>query len=283
MRVVRPTTLRRDRGLIDTYLLPVFDGTLLSAIAVEDIQALLARVVRGQSSSTARRLLAVLGKILGDAVKSDYIRENPVERIDPRDKPRTRKNIQAIDVDKLLNLLRALPQEWAVLSMVAVLTGLRWGELAGLEWSDVDFVAGQIYVRRAIPAGAREPQDLKSVASNRSVDMVWPVRQVLLDLVRHGPLTFPGPNGGPLNHRWFHRRIWVPMTSSPERGLRFHDLRHSFASLLLAWGEPILYVSEQLGHASAAFTLATYARLIRQGRRLDKEETLQKLLAATMR
>jgi integrase len=55
--------------------------------------------------------------------------------------------------------------------------------------------------------------------------------------------------------------------------LRFHDLRHGFASLLLAWGEPILYVSRQLGHSSAAFTHSTYAHLIEQGRRLDKEQT----------
>ena len=58
------------------------------------------------------------------------------------------------------------------------------------------------------------------------------------------------------------------------------NTRRGFASLLLAWGEPILYVSQQLGHSSAAFTLTTYAHLIQQGRRLDKEQTLQKLVAA---
>ncbi len=93
-------------------------------------------------------------------------------------------------------------------------------------------------------------------------------------------LVFPGIRGGPLNHGWFHGRVWREATRHIESSLRFHDLRHGFASLMLAWEEPILYVSQQLGHSSAAFTLSTYAHLIQQGRKLDKEETLRKLSAA---
>jgi integrase len=110
--------------------------------------------------------------------------------------------------------------------------------------------------------------------------MLSPVRQTLLDMHQRGQLVFPGARGGPLNHGWFNRRIWRKTTEATRSHLRFHDLRHGFASLLLAWGEPILYVSQQLGHSSAAFTLTTYAHLIQQGRKLDKEDTLQKLFAA---
>jgi len=137
-----------------------------------------------------------------------------------------------------------------------------------------------MHVRRPIPAGEKALLDPKSLASNRSVDMCWPVRYILLHLPRRGPLLFSGARGGPLAHGWFHRRIWRPAVHACDSHLRFHDLRHGFASLLLAWGEPILYVSQQLGHNSAATTLATYAHIIRQGRRLDKEDTLQKLVGA---
>jgi len=163
---------------------------------------------------------------------------------------------------------------------MAVLTGLRWGEIASLEWSDIDLDAGKIHVRRATPAGTKGSQDPKSLTSHRGIDMLWPVRQALLDVPQRGQLVFPGARGGPLNHGWFHRRIWRKTTEAARSHLRFHDLRHGFASLLLAWGEPILYVSQQLGHSSAAFTLTTYAHLIQQGRKLDKEETLQKLFTA---
>ena len=280
IRIARPTTLRRDKGLINAYLRPAFASTLLSAITIEDVRALLARVTKEQSPSTSRRLLAVLGKMFADAVKNDYVRQNPVDRLDRRDKPQVHKTARAIDLDELLRLLGALPDRWAAFSLVAVLTGLRWGEIASLEWPDIDFDAGKILVRRATPAGTKGSHDPKSLTSHRAIDMLWPVRQALLDVPQRGQLVFPGARGGPLNHGWFHRRIWRKTTSAAGSQLRFHDLRHGFASLLLAWGEPILYVSQQLGHSSAAFTLTTYAHLIQQGRRLDKEETLQQMSAA---
>ena len=287
VRIARPTTLRRDRGLINTYLCPTFAGTLLNAITIEDVRALLARVTKEQSASTSRRLLAVLGKMFADAVKSDYVRQNPVERLDRRDKPQPRKNMRTVDLDEMLILVKSLPGRWSTLALVAVLTGVRWGEIASLEWSDVDFETGKINVRKATPAGTKGAQDPKSLTSHRSIDLLWPIRQALLDMPQRGRLIFPGARGGPLNHGWFNRRIWLPAartlqnTQAQGRPLRFHDLRHGFASLLLAWGEPILYVSQQLGHSSAAFTLSTYTHLIQQGRRLDKDEILQRLFEAT--
>jgi integrase len=125
----------------------------LNAITVEDIRTLLARVAKEQSPSTSRRLLAVLGKIFADAVKSDYVRQNPIEKLDRGDKPQVRKNTRVIDLDDLLTLLEALPRRWATFSLVAALTGLRWGEIASLEWPDLDFTVGKIHIRRATPAG----------------------------------------------------------------------------------------------------------------------------------
>jgi len=280
VRIARATTLRRDKGLINTYLRPTFANTLLSAITLEDIQSLLARVTKERSQSTSRRLLAVLGKMLADAAKSDYVRQNPVEKLDRRDKPQPRRNPKDIDLDELLRVIETLPGRWATFSLAAVLTGLRWGEIASLQWSDIDFGGGKIHVRRATPAGTKGPQDPKSLTSHRNIDMLPQVRQTLLDMPQRTQLVFPGTRGGPLNHGWFHRHIWRKTTEAARSHLRFHDLRHGFASLLLAWGEPILYVSQQLGHSSAAFTLTTYAHLIQQGRKLDKEETLQKMFAA---
>ncbi len=282
IRIARPTTLRRDKGLINTYLRPAFGSTLLNAITVEDIRALLAKVTKKRSPSTSRRLLAVLGKMFADAARSDYVRQNPVEKLDRGDKPQARKNARAIDLDELLNVLKTLPGRWSAFALVAALTGLRWGEIASLEWTDVDSDAGKIHVRRATPAGTRGPQDPKSLMSQRSIDVLWPVRQALLDFPQRGRLIFPGARGGPLNHSWFHRNIWRDSTLKLGSRLRFHDLRHGFASLLLAWGEPILYVSQQLGHSSAAFTLSTYAHLIQQGRRLDQEATMRRLFEAAM-
>lgn len=283
MRIARLTTVRRDRGLINTYLRPAFDGTLLNAITVEEIRALLSRVAKEQSPATARRLLAVLSKMMGDAMRSDYVRQNPVDKLDRREKPQVRRRAQAIDLDEIVRLLEILPGRWAPFALMAVLTGLRWGEIVALEWTDVDFEAGKINVRRATPVGTTGPQDPKSLTSQRSIDLLWPVRQMLLDLPQRGRLLFPGARGGTLSHGWFNKHIWHAATDKIGGHLRFHDLRHGFASLLLSWNESILYISQQLGHSSAAFTLSTYTHLIQQERKLDKDGTLQRLFAAARR
>ncbi len=283
IRIARLTTLRRDKGLINTYLRPAFGGTLLNAITVEDIRTLLARVTKEQSPSTARRMLAVLSKMMGDAMRADYVRQNPVDKLDRRDKPQVRRSARAIDLNELLHLLEILPGRWAAFALVAVLTGLRWGEIVAVEWTDIDLDAGKINVRRATPAGTMGPQDPKSLTSQRSIDLLWPVRQTLLDLPQRSRLIFPGARDGTLSHGWFHKNIWRKATDKIGSHLRFHDLRHGFASLLLAWGESILYVSQQLGHSSAAFTLSTYTHLIQQDRKLDKDDMLQKLFTAARR
>jgi integrase len=284
MRTARPTTLRRDRGLINTYLNPSFGSTLLSRITVDDILTLLSRVTRERSPGTSRRLLAVLGKILGDAAKRDYIFQNPIAKLDRWDKPRARrKPPQALTLDELMRLLKSLPSRWAALSLFATLTGLRWSEIASLEWSDFDFGQKKIRVRRATPVGTNIPSELKSFTSHRSVNMLWPIQFAFINAPRRGHLVFPGLRGGLINHGWFNRRIWLATTRGVGIHYRFHDLRHTFASLLLAWGEPILYVSQQLGHSRADFTLTTYAHLIQEDHRLNKEETLQNLFRAAHR
>lgn len=283
IRIARLTTLRRDKSLINTYLRPAFGGTLLNAITVEDIRTLLATVTKKQSPGTARWLLAVLSKMMGDAVRSDYVRQNPIDKLDRRDKPQVRRSARAIDLDELLRLLESMPGRWAAFALAGVLTGLRWGEIVALEWTDIDLDAGKINVRRATPVGTTGPQDPKSLTSQRSIDLLWPVRQTLLDLPQRGRLIFPGARGGTLSNGWFHKSIWREATEKIGSNLRFHDLRHGFASLLLAWGESILYVSQQLGHSSAAFTLSTYTHLIQQNRKLDKDGTLQRLFTAARR
>jgi integrase len=282
-RLVRPTTFRRDEGLIKKYLIPTFGNQILNSITAEEIRTLLARVSKEQSPSTARRLLAVLSKMLRDAARSDYVRQNPVDKLDRSDKPQSRKLAKAIDLDELLAVVKALPHRWATFGLVKVLTGLRWGEIASLEWTDVDFQTGKINVQRATPAGTSGAGDPKSLTSRRSVDMLWPVKQALLDMPQRGRLVFPGVRGGPLSYGWFSRYVWRPAAAEAGSRLRLHGLRHGFASLLLAWEEPILYVSQQLGHSSAGFTLSTYAHLIQQGRKLDKETTLRKLATAAHR
>jgi len=75
-------------------------------------------------------------------------------------------------------------------------------------------------------------------------------------------------------------KAWRPTVEHLGLRVRFHDLRHGFGSLLLAFGDPLTYVPSQLGHSSPGFTLSTYLHTVKEGRRLDKDATLARLEAA---
>jgi len=283
-RTVREKTMDRDKRLLRVHLLPALGNSPLHTIRPEQIATLVAHLseeVNPQTNRpkihTARRAFALLSKMLNDAMKRDYLRENPVRKID---KPRLPHcEMKLLSVEEVVRLVAAVAPRWRPLVFVGLLTGLRWGELAALEWDDIDHNAGKLYVRRAIPANTKQVTAPKTQGSYRAVDLLPPVQQALLDMPRRSRLVFPADRGGYLNHRMFHRHVWKPtvLNLRLKSRFRFHDLRHTFASLLFAWGEQALYVAQQLGHSSVNVTLGIYGHLMREGRRLDKDLTLSRL------
>jgi integrase len=179
-------------------------------------------------------------------------------------------------VDELCVLVAAIPPTWRPMVFVDLLTGLRWGEITAWRWADLHLGVGKASVWQNIPVGERVPGSTKGGAQ-RVVDLFPAVVNVLMDVPQRGQLVFPGTRGGRLSYGWFRRQTWEPAMERAELNLTFHDLRHGFAGLLLAFGYAILYVSQQLGHSSAKITLDTYGHIMEEGHRLDRGFTLRKL------
>ena len=161
---------------------------------------------------------------------------------------------------------RAAPLEWRSVWLVGMFTGLRPGELQAMMWTDQnwpDFTANRIHVRVAYEAKSKVLGAPKTDRSMRDVDMVPTVRQVLKDLPRHpSGIIFPG-SAGEMFARSNMARAWKrTLDGTGVRPIRPYDLRHTFASLLIAAGKNPLYVARQLGHFSAGFTLDTYGHLM---------------------
>lgn len=280
-RTVRATTARRDGGLARKYLIPEFGDRLIGDLKPSDFAVFAARVTRDVSAYTARRALAVASAALHDAVEDERIPKNPV-----RLPPIPKKTHEEVSLDAYCAVVAAMTTRWRPFVFAALLTGLRFSELTALTWADIDFEAGKLYVRRQKTSGifgeeARGVQPLKTEASHRPVDMLPSLRRMLLDIPQHSELglVFPGERGGYISHSHF-MKAWRPKVKRLGLRVRFHDLRHGFGSLLLAFGEPLTYVSSQLGHSSASFTLSTYLHTVREGRRLDKDATLARLEAS---
>lgn len=149
---------------------------------------------------------------------------------------------------------------------LAIMSGARQGELIGLKWSDVDWTNRQIHIQRTFNNQAW--YDPKTPTSDRKIDLgpsmiadlkEWKLACPSNDL----DLVFPNEALMPINHNNMVKRYFEPaLKDAGIERIRFHDLRHTYASLLIDQGENIKYIQSQLGHSTPSVTLNIYAHLI---------------------
>lgn len=148
---------------------------------------------------------------------------------------------------------------------IELATGLRRGELLGLKWEDIDLAAGIIRVHRQIARinGEIVEAPLKTKNSYRVVSISPQAIEVLQEQKRKTKeeYVFPSPNGGPISPDSVNNMLKRVLERAGIPKVRFHDLRHTFATLALQNGVDIKTVSGMLGHFSAGFTLDTYAHV----------------------
>ena len=239
------------------------------------------RQEEGMSLGTLRKVLVTLGQIMAYAVRHRYVRHNPVR---DAERPRETGNEVKGEVFRILSpaeiraLLNAADSEkYKTLYMMAIFTGARQGELLGLKWSDVEWETKQVHVQRNFTKGRFF--DTKTKTSRRKIDlaptMLLQLKKWKLACPPNEPdLVLPNEAGQPMNYSNMMSRHYVPAlvkaciatkleNGTIEGAIRFHDLRHTFASLLIAQGENIKYVQAQLGHSSPMVTPNVYAHLMK--------------------
>jgi len=150
---------------------------------------------------------------------------------------------------------------------LAIFSGTRQGELLWLKWSDIDWENNQIHIKRTF--NNQKWYNVKTEQLNRKIDLgpammkelkTWKVACPPNKLV----LIFPNNAGRPINHNnMVNRYFRTALDKAKVKRIRFHDLRHNFASLLIEQRENIKYIQSQLGHASPIVTLSVYAHLMK--------------------
>jgi integrase len=281
-----PRTLEAHRYQLDRHLLPALGRRRIAAITVDDIAELLHLLRRkGCSAKTAASALATLQSVMRFARRCGWIIADPVERLEYDERPRPQRRRQRAlgraEIERLLDASRA-PGDRLMLGTV-LYTGLRMSELLGLVWDDVDFPAGVIHVRAQLSRAHRgEPGRRvapKTPASVRDVPLVPQLAKLLSAHKQQKPsrprrgLGVRDRAGHPYGHRNVSRRClgraaqlaglngdgWPP--------LRFHDLRHTFAShLIVDLGLDPAQVSRMLGDARITITLDIYTHLFEDAR-----------------
>ncbi len=280
-RALKPSTLRGYRSIIDAYLLPAFGPRRLEDITTREVElwrSQLTRVGGGRkpkkqqdeqiddeqprplrplANNSKNRIVTLLHGVMARACKVYGLPTNPLAEIE-RHPVRIAGDIDVFSPEEVWALVRAAASEQdGAIFLTAAFTGLRRGELIALHWRDVDFTGSLLRVRASYAAGALTAPKSGKV---RSVPLAPDVAKALAKLTQRSHFTgeddlvFVGEAGSYLDGSALRRRYKSSLKKAGLRQLRFHDLRHTFGTRMIAKAD-IRRVQEWMGHADIQTTM----------------------------
>ncbi|MBI4636278.1 MAG: site-specific integrase [Candidatus Rokubacteria bacterium] len=290
------------RQIVANHLKPTFGQLRLDGIAPSHVRAFIAEKLGGRGCSkhdvpardcetcvaplarnTVKNAAATLRAVLYQAQVDSLIVSNPAARFGRMFDARhdAREHVVVLEPESVASVLTAATKwypdhELAV--RVLFYTGMREGELLGLEWEDIDWRRNLIDLRRTVAFRShRFIVNTPKSGKLRTVDAPGSLIAALRDRysirqaeaavagVAVSPWVFPSATDAakPLNDAWLRDRVWRPLLDKAGvRHVRVHDARHTYASLMLRRGVPIAYVAKQLGHSSIAVTVDLYGHFV---------------------
>ncbi len=280
-QVIRPRSYERYEAIIRLHLVPTLGKLPLQKLTGQHLQRLYTQKLEsGLSSTTVSAIHNMLHTALDNAIKLGILTRNVCEVVSPPRKiHKEMKPLTPEQVRQLLEAAKGHPQE--ALFILALATGMRRGELLGLKWQDISFDRGALQVRRALtrmPTGqGYKETEPKTRKSRRSIVLTafaiealkkHQVRQQEMKLAagdaweEHDYVfcTSTGKHLSPGNDVLVQLKKLLVKAGLPD--IRFHDLRHSTATLLLSKGVHPKVVQEILGHSEISMTLDTYSHVL---------------------
>jgi integrase len=297
---IKASTYQEYRSVLENHVYPLIGKMPFAKVSRESIRHLIAAKKKdGLSQGTIKNIVAPISGIFSQALEDGKAHRNPAEKIgklNKRDKDKPQEKINPLNRDEIkLMLAQAMTKRYLKyypLFLCGVRTGIREGELISLKGSDIDFNGRFIHVQRN---WSRGKISATKNGKDRKVDMSLQLTDVLGELLAHRrsealrkemlkpaaerrdpdsvanevmeSWLFQIKPGVILNDRNLRDRFNRLLTDAGLRRVRFHDLRHSFASLLLQNGESLAYVKEQMGHSSINVTVDIYGHLVPGGNR----------------
>jgi integrase len=279
-------TQRNYRHLVRRHLFPAFGDEPLCDIKRQHIQVFVTEKMTRQKFSwkTSLHLRNLLSKIFSTAVDWEYVPANPASGVKLPPRP-LRGQLRFLTTNEVSRLLKALEEPQRTLVLMAVLTGMRIGELLALRWENVDFERKIIRIREAVYEGHNSTP--KTQGGIRDIPIGPRLEQALHHHLRcrrtsDDSLVFPSRKGTHLRPGNLHKRYLHPACAKAElRRFSWHDFRRTHATLLSDMGEPLKTAQAQLGHASLSTTAEIYAQAVPASQRAAVER-LEKTLGLLM-
>lgn len=263
---LRPSTIRTYKSLMSSHIVPVLGGRRLTRLDVQELEHYFAgRLAAGLSPKSIALVKGILSRALNDAVRWGYLARNPVQYAEaPRVPQRNETALTVIDARAIIQCFDG--DFLGPLVAVALGSGLRQGELLALRWQDVDLKNQVVAINATlqIEAGAYIRMDPKTERSRRTVPLAGFAVEALrqqqenqgaLRLLKGDrwrnelDLVFTTKFGRPLSGTVVTSTFQSKLAAAGLRRLRFHELRHGYATLLLTQGVDMRVIMELLGHS----------------------------------
>ena len=288
---VRPSSHQTYRGYIDNHIKPNIGKVPLEKLTPLELQKFYKKLLeqgragrlesrhqaKGLSPKTVRNIHQIISSAMNLAREQKLITANPAEGCAP---PRLEhKEMKTLLVEQLQSFRREAKDSGVFeLYYLELATGLRRGELLGLKWEDIDLERGDLRVRRQIARinGEVVEAPLKTKNAYRTLPLAEDTIGILeaqRKKTGSSPWVFPSPTGGPISPDSVLHMLHRVLKRAGLPRVRFHDLRHTFATLALQNGVDVKTVSGMLGHFSAGFTLDTYAHVTTASQRQAAKAT----------
>ena len=259
--------------MVNRHIVPNLGARLLSEVTMEDVGSLIGTLrqspgIRGRFMGPERinKILKILKRVLHSAVDQGLLARSPMSRWVPLRTPKP--EMRPFSKEEFKALINALPFEWRPYFEFSVWTGLRPGEQAALQWSDVDLKGTPpvVEIRATLDprqSGVRRPP--KTRESARIVELIPQAAASLrIQSLRRklvNPWVFPALSGGPVNISNLTRRVYYPALRRAQEVERpLYNVRHTFAVFMLEAGENPGWVARQMRHTSAEMLWRRYAR-----------------------
>ncbi len=269
-QTLKASTLEDNHAILKNHI----KGTGLDAPTVDkitqlDVENFLLKKLKSRSNSTVTHIRNVLSGGFKTAIKDRTILTNPCHGFKistkadacrkPKIEPLTAKEIQTL----LSTFEKHCPGQHD-LALLLARTGMRIGEAVALKWSDVNFNDRYITVERNFTRGRFEtPKNGKTRNVDISKVLLAALRERKLKVQKESKFIFPSKGKLPVDPKNWRKRTFIPMLEKAElRKVRVHDLRHSYASLIIKATKNMHYAKEQLGHSSIKVTIDIYGHLL---------------------
>lgn len=264
----KPTTTYGYRGYLDNHILPYFGDMKLIQITPISIQEFIRKKMGPTlSNSSVNKFKKLMNAIFNKMIDDGITVKNPVARIKSLKEIKTKdvRSLSIKEVQALLTKTKQVYPDFYPLLFTAVYTGMRQGELLALTWDSINWQTSKIVVDKGYTHGRLGSTKTDRI---RYVDMSSQLAKVLKEwklACPHSPhdLVFPNSEGEYTDaNNMLKRRFKPSLARAGISAIRFHDLRHTYASLLLAKNVSMKYIQHQLGHTTIKTTMDIYTHLL---------------------